>query len=302
MESLGSAEIMRLSSSEAHHSFHKAARTIQHKWYKSKHKDRLEVFEVRLHRRNLIDRLTLEHRIIVGAARMFIQLATFTFIVLGLLLVGETETRRGLYSTLRNAFDLEDVGAISSKEGFTELMQTISVKSKAFLPLSSQYFQAEDGTSEILGPSYSFLSPMEFPKLKLKSTNFSFTAWVNYDVGKGDKKNLIKKRAWVGSTEIICFGFSIQSDGPFYGAQMEFGGNDYYDIIHEDQTSAGFWRVRPPMSSSYKSWAENKGSPVFVSFVVTEAKVQFWLQGNLMGARALARPITDCETDEGTNP
>ena len=101
--------------------------------------------------------------------------------IIALGLSGEPSVKRGIYDDLAEAFDLNQLVNIKSRELFEQRLPEISSKSKRYFLLSSIYFDSgTQGNLELLSAFTSFTAPhvLSGVDLSIQAREISFSAWI----------------------------------------------------------------------------------------------------------------------------
>ena len=179
---------------------------------------------VRLHARNLADRLLFESSLVRGVFRLANQSLIFSLLLIALSLSGDPSAKRGIFNNLRDTFDFDGLREMKSRSAFLEALPGISKSSKSYFLLSSQYFDTgQAGNVQLLGAMKSFSTPMLLGGIDvtIQAPEISLTAWVK-TTPQFVRGYLIRKRLLPAGNgaELSCWGWylgSKQGPGLHYG-------------------------------------------------------------------------------------
>lgn len=254
------------------------------------------LYRQRLHRDNLSQRLLFEWSLLYGAMRLFNQIAVFALLLIAVQLSGDSRTKRGIYHNLKDHFDFDELTENAHRSDIRPMLQELSVKSKDFFLLSSQYFEPEDmgGTVELIGDMEPFSQYKVIGGVQLSITipDFSFTCWVK-TVRQFKRGYIIRKRITPSGsgTGLACWGWHLTESG---GASLHYGGHDFYST---SEISGGSRTQEVVELSDPKPFVAHKFTLLTVVVrEISENKSVAFFYRNLeeIGNATLPRPITDC--------
>eukprot|EP00961_Rhodomonas_salina_P074250 997613-Rhodomonas_salina.1 len=135
----------------------------------------------------------------------------FALLLVALSQSGDTATKRGIYSNLQHHFDFDTLHSLSLRSELRDTLLDLSVRSKDFFLLSSQYFEpsSSGGTVELIGAMEAFSGPKVIGgvTLSIQIPNFSFTCWMK--AARQFKRGyIIRKRILPAGSgaELACWG------------------------------------------------------------------------------------------------
>lgn len=247
------------------------------------------IYNQRLHREHLAERLTFEHKIVFGTLRLFSQIILFTLLIEGMRISSNQTSKRGIFKNLQEAFDFDALENTVIRAEFLDVhLPAIAAKSKDFFILSSKYFDAEDaGYVQLLGKMHSFSKPIPSVALELGGLQeFSFTAWVR--AGREFNAGYIVRKPTSsagGGSELSCWGWHLHAA---YGPSFHYGGHDFFPV----GTAADDQRQIEIVLSSAEELRKNEY--VLHTLVIETTRVTFYQNLKTLGSRPLPRAAVDC--------
>ena len=184
---------------------------------------------VRLHCRNLSERLLLESHVVHGTFRLLNQLMIFSFLLAAISFGSDPSIKRGVYNELADAFSFEEIRQTKLRGQIYDELKLLSETSKGYMLLSNRYFTSgERGPVTLLGPLQSFATSQVLGgiDLSIEVPEFSFSAWVR-STPQFVRGFIVRKRLVSAGhgQELSCWGWRLDKNA---GPALVFGVHDMF--------------------------------------------------------------------------
>ena len=184
---------------------------------------------VRLHCRNLSERLLLENHIVRGTFRLLNQLMIFSLLLVAISFGSDPSIKRGVYNELADAFSFREMTKTKLRGQIYDELRLLSDTSKNYMLLSNRYFTSgKHGPVTLLGPLRSFATSQVLGgvDLSIEVPSFSFTAWVR-STPQFVRGFLVQKRLVSAGDgqDLSCWGWRLDKTN---GPALSFGVHDMF--------------------------------------------------------------------------
>jgi hypothetical protein len=256
---------------------------------------------VRLHCRNLSERLLLENHIVHGTFRLLNQLMVFSFLLVAISFGSDPSIKRGVYNELADAFSFQEIRQTKLRGHIYDDLKLLSDTSKDYMLLSNRYFDSgEHGPVTLLGPLRSFATSQVLGgvDLSIEVSHFSFSAWVR-STPQFVRGFIVQKRlVSAGDGEdLSCWGWRLDKTS---GPALSFGVHDMFPTtadLSEDSSRELDVGLSEPEGSERRAGDRAAFPPNefhLLTIIVNATHVSFHRDNTHLGTSAMPRPLTDC--------
>jgi len=262
---------------------------------------RVRIYKTRLHHANLVERLHLEQKVLIGTLRLLVLIMVFGMFWGALYMAVSIDEQRGLFFGYDAAFDFDGMQGVQTRAQFAdEVLPRISAASKDYFPLSSRYFRVRDdaarghGPTQLLAGAQHLTGPLEGPSFALPGNEYSWTVWVRTSA-EFVEGNIVRKRVSGGlsSDKDTCWGVFLTAKG---GLEFHYGAHDWYphDTTLNLRWGDGLVRAACPHETPITA-----GEEMMLTIVVSLAQIHIFRNDEQLCSVPLARQITDCISGDG---
>jgi hypothetical protein len=258
---------------------------------------------LRVSRTQLIARIDLELRLMRGVRSLVLAALTFLVMVWIALprsssIIAGSQSQFGLLQTYNEMLGLEALDAVRTPAALREFLEALSARSRSMQVLSDDYFHEEESELRVVSGVRHYLEPevlmMQRMVPRVDSTAFTMTAWVESQPQATCGTYVLRKPLGtsMAASALSCWAWHIGEQ-----PRVEFGAHDYSGDGSARQESVGLSADESTRADGSPRWTHAPGEQPTLHFeavVVNQTAVSFFQDAQLVGTRALPRPVTDC--------